>query len=104
MSSSSSLPISRGRAFTLVELLVVIGIIALLIAILLPVLGRAREAARSLKCQAQQRQIIQAMILHAQDHHGFMPLVGWPRQGMDPVSLEDPHARKYDYYGKNPSE
>jgi prepilin-type N-terminal cleavage/methylation domain-containing protein/prepilin-type processing-associated H-X9-DG protein len=66
----------HGRAFTLVELLVVIGIIALLIAILLPVLGKARESANNLKCQAQIRQIIQLMQLHANAHKGYMPLVG----------------------------
>ena len=103
----SSFPFSRKvnrHAFTLVELLVVIGIIAALIAILLPVLRRAREAANSLKCQAQQRQIVQAMMLHAIEHKRYMPLVGWPRQGMDPASIEDPHALKYDYYGSSPAE
>jgi prepilin-type processing-associated H-X9-DG protein/prepilin-type N-terminal cleavage/methylation domain-containing protein len=92
------------RGFTLVELLVVIGVIALLLAILLPTLGNVRETANSLKCQAQAKEIVHAMMLHAAEHQGYMPLVGWPRQGMDPVSLEDPLARKYDYYGTNPSE
>src|SRR5437899_973874 len=88
--------------FTLIELLVVIGIIALLIAILLPALSRARESANNLKCQAQQRQIVQAMMLHAIHHNGCMPLVGLPHaRGLDPASLEDPRAEKYDYYGTN---
>src|SRR6201995_3209712 len=89
--------IPRGRGFTLVELLVVIAIIALLISILLPTLSRAREAANSLKCQAQQRQIVQAMMMHAIEHRGYMPLIGWPRQGMDPASLEDSLRQRYDY-------
>src|SRR6266567_5566463 len=62
--------------FTLVELLVVIGIIALLISILLPALSKARESANSLKCKSQIRQIIQLMQLHANEHKGYMPLVG----------------------------
>jgi len=87
------------RGFTLVELLVAIVVIALLIAILLPALGKARSVAQSVKCQAQQRQIIQAMLVHADEHNGYMPLSGEPAPGLDPVALEDPRAEKYDYYG-----
>lgn len=64
---------SRARAFTLVELLVVIGIIALLISILLPSLNRAREAARRVKCLSNMRQIVLAVNLFAQDNRGLLP-------------------------------
>ncbi|MFT3788129.1 MAG: prepilin-type N-terminal cleavage/methylation domain-containing protein [Tepidisphaeraceae bacterium] len=60
------------RAFTLVELLVVIGIIALLIAILLPVLGKAREAANSVKCKTQLKQFTTAALMYANDNAGVM--------------------------------
>jgi len=89
----------RRPAFTLVELLVVIGIIALLIAILMPTLGRARESANSLKCEAQQHQILEALMLHAHEHRGYLPMTGYPVAGLDPVSLEDPLMQRYDYYG-----
>ena len=63
-------------AFTLVELLVVIGIIATLIAILLPTLGRAREAARAANCLSNLRQINTAFMLFAHDNKGYLPQVG----------------------------
>lgn len=67
------------RGFTLVELLVVIGIIALLIAILLPALSRAREAATTVACQSNQRQIFLAIRMFANDHHDRCPGAGYNR-------------------------
>lgn len=61
------------RAFTLVELLVVIGIIALLVSILLPALNSARQAAASVVCQSNLRQVMQAIQLYANENHGIMP-------------------------------
>src|SRR3954449_5909320 len=89
----------RRGAFTLVELLVVIGIIALLISILLPSLSRAREAANQVTCQSQEKQIVMGMILHASEHKGYMPLVGAIGPGTSPAAVEDPSQERYDYYG-----
>jgi prepilin-type N-terminal cleavage/methylation domain-containing protein/prepilin-type processing-associated H-X9-DG protein len=61
------------RAFTLVELLVVIGIIAVLLSVLLPVLGSVRRRAQSTACASNMRQIYMAMIMHATDNKQTLP-------------------------------
>jgi len=61
---------SQSRAFTLVELLVVIGIIALLIGILMPTLARAREAANRAACLSNIRSLGQAFLLYANQYKG----------------------------------
>ena len=63
----------RRNAFTLIELLVVISIIALLIALLLPTLAHAREAANQVACAAHQKQIALAVLVYIEDHEGVLP-------------------------------
>jgi len=71
------------RAFTLVELLVVIGIVALLIALLLPGLKGAREQARSAQCLSNLRQMTQACHAYIVEHRGRFPLSYWGSDSWD---------------------
>lgn len=68
-------PVAAPHAFTLVELLISISIIAALIGILVPTLGAARESARAVACLSNQKQLITGWTLYAHDHADrVMPL------------------------------
>lgn len=100
----------RSTGFTLVELLVVIGIIALLISILLPTLNKARSRAKDLSCQANLRSIGQVCLIYVSENKGSFPYgnyytpanpTTWAYTGTNPspifvswVSVLDSIARK----------
>jgi len=67
----------RNAAFSLVELLVVAGIIGVLLALLLPVLGRARAEANRVACLSNVRQLLQAQLMYANDSRGFVTYPNW---------------------------
>jgi prepilin-type processing-associated H-X9-DG protein len=64
---------NRRFAFSLVELLVVIGVIAVLIGLLMPVLGRARESANRTACMSNMRQLAAGLLQYAADNRGYFP-------------------------------
>lgn len=86
----------RRFAFTLVELLVVIGIIALLVGILLPVLGRARGAAADLKCMSNLRTIYQLTMAYASENKGSLPY------GLYYAPIPPPPTPTHDRFGYGP--
>src|SRR5687767_13501431 len=69
--------------FTLVELLVVIGIIAVLIGVLLPVLSKAREQAKRTQCLSNLRELGHAMLMYANAHKDKLPNTNPPQTPSD---------------------
>ena len=79
------------RAFTVIELLVVIGIIAVLLAILLPALEKVRENATTVKCATNLHTVGQSLAMYANDNHGNYPRTLYVR-GAAPTAGTQPAA------------
>lgn len=85
--------------FTLVELLVVVGIIALLIAMLLPALSRAREAAKATTCLSNIRQLAGALVMYTIENKGYLPVqYGDVSTFADPSVFDTPNPGNWNVF------
>ena len=87
------MPHARHRGFTLVELLVVIGIIAMLVSILLPTVNRARLSAKHTQSLSNLRQIMLGYTAYYQENRGHL-LLGYPPQPMIGYTVYDPRLQR----------
>ncbi len=89
----------RRRGFTIIELLVVVSIIAILIAILLPSLGRARQLAAEVECQSNLRHIGTAIRSYMNDYNGRVPVTTGFEEGPDAAVPPSAWFRKLETGG-----
>ena len=87
----------RGRGFTLVELLVVIGIIALLMAILFPVIAAVWRSVQETQCKNNMKELARVVMAYANDYDGSFPFCGNPAAGL--ASGARPSANDWIYVG-----
>src|SRR3712207_2331514 len=92
---------SRG-GFTLVELLVVIGIITVLIGLLLPALGKVREHSRRTNCLSNLRQLGHAMVMYTNEFKGRLPNTNPPSTPADYTATNEVLVALNDLYVKSP--
>mgnify|MGYP006280318209 CR=1 FL=1 len=84
-------PVRKMSRFTLIELLVVIAIIAILAAMLMPALERARQGAMRASCTSNHRQMYLATLMYANDHHNHMPAP--VMEGREPIFVRPGYSR-----------
>lgn len=82
----------KKRGFTLIELLVVIGIIAVLVALLMPALARARWEAKIISCASTERQYVMSLQMYADDNKGVLPRFDGS------TGADNPHDLTLEYY------